>query len=267
MKICYIAPADSIHTHRWVKYFADRGHEVHLISFEPLGDGDIGRTELHILKRFSLRVKIVSFVIDLVPCVIQVRKLLKKINPDILHAHYITDNGLLGVMSGFHPLVLSAWGSDILIDPKRYPLLKLLTEYTLKKADVITCTSRYLHDAILQYAPQNPTMKTIPFGIDIGVFKSSDEHRNHLGRVIGTTKGHLRSIYGLEYFIKSIPHILEKYKDVKVLIAGSGDHSQYSRMLKNIGIENAVQFVGLIPHGAMPEYLSSMDDFLSRYII
>jgi dTDP-4-amino-4,6-dideoxygalactose transaminase len=34
VKICYFANAASIHAVRWVKYFADRGHEVHLISIK-----------------------------------------------------------------------------------------------------------------------------------------------------------------------------------------------------------------------------------------
>ena len=31
MKICYIS-TKSIHTRRWVEYFAEKGHEVHLIT-------------------------------------------------------------------------------------------------------------------------------------------------------------------------------------------------------------------------------------------
>ncbi|NQE46651.1 hypothetical protein C5S31_11580 [ANME-1 cluster archaeon GoMg2] len=31
MKICYIS-TKSIHTRRWVEYFAGKGHEVHLIT-------------------------------------------------------------------------------------------------------------------------------------------------------------------------------------------------------------------------------------------
>ena len=37
MKICYLADAGSIHTQRWIKYFADNGHEVYLISPRPFG--------------------------------------------------------------------------------------------------------------------------------------------------------------------------------------------------------------------------------------
>jgi hypothetical protein len=34
MRICYVADGTSIHTQRWVNYFAGKGHEVHLICWK-----------------------------------------------------------------------------------------------------------------------------------------------------------------------------------------------------------------------------------------
>ncbi len=39
MRICFLAGADSIHSYRWIKYFADKGHEIHWISIVPLTIG------------------------------------------------------------------------------------------------------------------------------------------------------------------------------------------------------------------------------------
>ncbi|MCD6461914.1 MAG: glycosyltransferase family 4 protein, partial [Thermoplasmata archaeon] len=33
MRVFYLASANSIHTRRWVNFFADRGWEVHLFSY------------------------------------------------------------------------------------------------------------------------------------------------------------------------------------------------------------------------------------------
>lgn len=38
--------------------------------------------------------------------------------PDILHAHYVTNYGLFGALCNFNPFVITAWGSDILIVPE-----------------------------------------------------------------------------------------------------------------------------------------------------
>ena len=35
MKICFLTGANSLHSYRWVKYFADKGYKIHWISLEP----------------------------------------------------------------------------------------------------------------------------------------------------------------------------------------------------------------------------------------
>ena len=49
----------------------------------------------------------------------KVRKLIFSIEPDIVHAHWATSYGLLAAVSGFHPLVISTWGSDIMDSPQK----------------------------------------------------------------------------------------------------------------------------------------------------
>ncbi|MBK7852957.1 MAG: hypothetical protein IPJ66_17985 [Bacteroidetes bacterium] len=36
-----------------------------------------------------------------------------------MHAGYLSGYGTLGRISGFHPLIVSAWGSDLLDFPQR----------------------------------------------------------------------------------------------------------------------------------------------------
>jgi len=47
MRLCYLANAQSVHTHRWIRYFVENGHEVHVISFE---NARIKGTTVHVLK-------------------------------------------------------------------------------------------------------------------------------------------------------------------------------------------------------------------------
>ena len=35
MKICFLAASNSIHSHKWINYFADQGHKVIWISLVP----------------------------------------------------------------------------------------------------------------------------------------------------------------------------------------------------------------------------------------
>ena len=129
MKIGYIAPVapGSEHTQRWVRYFAEAGHEVHLIlSSDKLSGVGIENVKLHVLKRFGPRIRIVNYLINSIPLVIQFKRLVKDINPDIIHAHQISDLALLGAVNGFHPFIVTPWGSDVLIAPKESKISKYI---------------------------------------------------------------------------------------------------------------------------------------------
>ena len=41
MKICFLAGANTAHSYKWVKYFADKGHQVHWISLVENNQGQI----------------------------------------------------------------------------------------------------------------------------------------------------------------------------------------------------------------------------------
>jgi glycosyltransferase involved in cell wall biosynthesis len=269
MKICYIADA-VIHTQRWVKYFADRGHEVHLISPVPLQDGDIGRSEFYLLKGFSRRLKIVSTMINLVLGTIQIRYLLKKINPDIFHAHYIADNGLLAMMSGFHPLVLSSWGSDILIDPRRSFFLKTFIRRTLRKADLITTDGENTIEGMKKLGADPKRIHLVYPGVDTGRFKPAQKNEA-LKKELGISESpaiisirSLNPIYDVETVVKSVPLVLKQFPEAQFLIGGDGVQKDYLEdMARSLGILGHIKFIGQIPHDELPNYLTLADVYIS----
>ena len=82
MKICYLADAGSVHTQRWVKYFADKGHEVHLISFISFGECNIKNVKLHQIKKSQSKMRIIrilSFLARFLSYMVKIRKLKFKV--------------------------------------------------------------------------------------------------------------------------------------------------------------------------------------------
>jgi len=70
MKILYLADARDIHTHRLIKYFADKGHEVHVASFERSDNLEmLENVYVHLLKKNkTLKYRLLSnFIGYLVP--------------------------------------------------------------------------------------------------------------------------------------------------------------------------------------------------------
>ena len=270
MRICYIADAGSIHTQKWVNYFAQRGYEVHLISsrgnsseFEP-GVG------LHLLTTIAPRLWSVSKYLNGLLWPVQARRLIRRIKPDIVDAHYITVNGYLGIASGFHPLILTAWGSDVLLDPKQNWLWKILTKYALNKTEVVICDSQVVHKELLKLGVSPGKIKMIYNGVDTQQF-SRQQANEGLKRKLGMLEApsiiyirSLKPVYNVEMLIRAIPLVLRQFPEARFIIGGDGEQKEYLQDLaKSLGISDSTRFIGWIPHNELPEYLASADVYVS----
>src|SRR4051812_10906244 len=119
-KILFLGDVNSPHIQKWVSGVASLGYQTGLFSMAPpltkwfeeagvmLLNGQRNISPASDLQKIRY-VKFKSGVSEAV----------QSFHPDILHAHYATSYGQLGRLSGFHPFIISAWGSDIFDFPKR----------------------------------------------------------------------------------------------------------------------------------------------------
>jgi glycosyltransferase involved in cell wall biosynthesis len=262
MKLCFLAGANSIHSKKWVQYFADKGHEVHWISLTPNECGSSENLKFYQMKRIPF------LPADFLFCLIQVRMLIKKINPDILHAHYAKLNGAVAALTGFHPFVLTAWGSDVLIAPKsiiKRPFIKI----SVRKADLLTCDAEHVKEAMIKLGAEASKIHIIRFGIDTKRFspgKTDEEIKNKLGasNAIVISLRSLEPVYDVETLIKSIPLIIKEIPETKFIIAGRGVQEEYLKELaKNLGVSKNIRFVGFLQNEEILKYLQISDVYVS----
>ena len=269
MKICYLADAESIHTQRWVQYFADQGHQVHLISKNPCAQ--LKGIKQHHLKR--LHESEAFSAVNLLVILPQVKSIIKKVAPDILHSHFVLDYGSYGAMSGFHPFVISAWGSDVLEVPKRSKSLRALTRYALNGADLITCDGDNSKEAMIHLGIPDGKIKIISHGIDTNRFYPGTRNENLRvelglsGHPSAISIRHLRPVYDVGSFIRSMPLVLKEIPDAKFIIVGDGsDKESLIKLAGSLGILNSVIFTGVINHEELPSYIASSDVYVSTSI-
>ena len=228
------------------------------------------RVHMHPLIRLLPNMCRISRYIRYILWLFQVRGLVRKIKPDILHAHYITENSYLGIASGFHPLILSAWGSDILIAPENSLIYRFLTKQALKKADRIICVSPTLKEETIKLGATPNKIEVIPMGIDTKKFKSSlrsDTLLRELGvagsTVVISTRS-LKPVYDVETLIRAIPLVLQQIPEARFIIAGEGEQRAYlENLAQTLGIAYSIRFVGWIAHHELPKYLASADVYVS----
>ena len=269
MKICYVADGVSIHTQRWANYFAMQGHEVHLICWKVM-PGYNDNVHLHMLTRLAPQVWAVSQYFSMLLWISQVRHLVQKIKPDLLHGHFVTIYGFLAACSGFHPLVVSAWGSDVLIDPEKSIMKRRLVKYALKRADLITCNGRNLEVAIGELGGKAERTHIVYHGVDTKKFTPASNGNNILEERFGGSQlwviniRGFKPVYDMETFIRAMPLVLKQIHSVKFIIAGVGERKDYFiKLSKRMNVFDSIEFVGLIPHDELPQYLASSDVYVS----
>ena len=94
---------------------------------------------------------------------------LRRVNPDWLHAHYLTSHGTLAWLARSWwrlpaGIIGSAWGSDILVTPERSLWMWSLTRSVLRACDL--CTSDSQHMARRMTGLGAGEVMTFPFGLE-----------------------------------------------------------------------------------------------------
>lgn len=253
-KICFLADANSIHTRKWVDYFSSRFDEIHIISMRGTPYKYSDNVNLHIVAPRAGRKLNYLFIVG------KIKKIIKSIRPDILHSHYATSYGLFGRMSGFHPFIVSVWGSDIYDFPNHGILNKKLLEFILNGSDSICSTSKDMAQETMKYCGKKEIIIT-PFGVDLEAFCSKVPVLSNDYITIGVAKG-LEKVYGIDYLIEAFSLLYKEagYSNIRLLIVGDGSEKHNLQELTcKLGIESIVKFTGAIDNSLIPDYINKMD--------
>lgn len=262
MKILYIA-SPSIHMTRWVGYFSSRGHDVHLITSSPCSPME--NVTIHHIHRFQLPSKVANYAWNAGPMWAQFYAILQKVKPNIVHAHQVMELSLLG--AGFHPFVVTPWGSDVLINPNESAIAKQVVKRVLSSADLITCDAEHIKNPMVKLGADPRKIHLICFGTDTEKYhpcQRDNELSQQWGGKVVISLRNFEPVYDVETLIRAIPIVRVTHKNVLFILAGKGSHEEYLKSLTiQLGVSDAVKFVGFVPQGIMPSYLASADVYVS----
>jgi len=247
-KIIILGDAGSVHLRRWAAGLNQRGYEIIVVS---LGGRSIENIETFILPITINRT--ISYFLNIG----KVRKIVRENNPDLIHSHYATGFGMWGMYAGFHPFLLSVWGSDI-PDPKSGSIKKWLTARALKSADHITATGQYLRDKTIKFQPLDKNkISVVHFGAKLKPIHTAQKDDNTLR--IAYIKAH-EGIYGPHILLKAIHRTIQSGHDINLSMAGEGSMTGIlKKMTADMDIESRVDFTGFIEHNSLHEFLCRHD--------
>ena len=185
----------------------------------------------------------------------KLRSIIKEFQPTIIHVHQVNSYAYIsGKANTFNiPMVLTAWGSDVLLLPKKSMFHRWLVKQGLKRAKIITADSYQMKSVILALCPTS-TVVNANFGVNVDLTTALSAARE---TVIYSNRMH-EPLY-------QVVEILEGFKDyvsstpAEMIIAGSGSLTEKLQAIAaKEHLTSHLTFVGFVTKSKNKEnYLKS----------
>lgn len=256
MRICYFGNAQSIHTKRWARYFANKGHKVAIISDRFASIPGIK------VYNYNYPPRTKKWLASL-QRIFRIKKAIKEFRPDIIHAQGAASGARHAARTKIHPFFVQAWGSEILGLSGFKPGLRKKILRALKQADLITLPGQHMKDVLLKYKELDPNKLVIfQYGIDTSLFQPVKKDSSKTKVVVSTR--HLGPLYSVETLIRAVSLIIKKFNNVRFTIVGTGPRKRYLESLANkLQVSNFINFVGSQLPAKVAYYLQQSDIYVS----
>ena len=190
----------------------------------------------------------------------QLREIIEAYDPSIIHVHQVNSYAFISTRAnaGKKPLVLTAWGSDVLILPKKSWIHKWLVKQGLKNADIITADSYQMKDSIIQLWP-SATVINANFGVSLDLNLTYDAQRSF---TIYSNRMH-EPLYQIEELLDGMKTLLKK-DGGSLVLAGKGSLTEHLKAkVERNNLAEYVTFVGFVTRTQNIEYYLRSKYFIS----
>lgn len=171
----------------------------------------------------------------------KLRQIMKDYSPSIIHVHQANSFAFISAKANKKrfPLVLTTWGSDVLILPSKGFLYKYIVGYSLKTADYLTADASFMEKPIRKFSKKE--LRIANFGID---YEESElpEKKNY----IYSNRLH-KPLYRIDKIIEGFADFYSNNPDWKLIIGANGIETEKLALLaEKLLPKVAYQFIGFV---------------------
>lgn len=243
VKKLLLVGSQTIHTYNYLELVQDYFDDILLIT-DHRREGYTYRT---VECDFSLSLKNIRSTVK------EIRRQILDFQPSVIHIHQANSFAfytLLANKSLNIPTILTAWGSDILLNPRRNILLKAMTRFNLIKADFLTSDSVYMAEEMKKLVPSLHEILIANFGIGIDPIPVEKEN------IIYSNRLH-KKLYRIDKIIAAFHAFQQNNKEWKLVIAATGEETEnLKKQVSELGIEHKVEFAGWVDKVQNQQYYS-----------
>jgi glycosyltransferase involved in cell wall biosynthesis len=271
VRVLYFSDNNSDHNRRFLEALAYAGHELLFLNIT----GDCPPDSW--LPRGVRWVQTVATVPsdanpdqveDFLP---ELRSLLKKLSPDLLHAGPVQSCGYAAALSGFHPLLVMSWGSDMVAHAHRDAKWKLATLVALQGADAFFCDCDSVRRAAGNFV-EIPASRIVqfPWGIQRGWFSPSGplppaeqlSFEPTAIPIISTRSW--EPLYRVDVLLKALCTARAENSRLRLLLLGTGSEADGIRnFIVRHRLSEVVFTPGVIPRAELPGWFRAAKVYVS----
>ena len=255
------------------------GHDVYVFTF---GDVDHPDEDPRVIRSPGLPLANTGFYVSL-----RYRTVAKKLlqSMDVVHVHHPFLSGRLALIYGTRkniPVVFTNHTRYDLYAQARLPFMPMEISQSLLQAympdfcsavDLVISPSRGMERILRQYGIESP-IEVVPNGANLKPFhKAKPLSRAEFGftreDVLLVYMGRVAPEKNIEFLLQAFAGVARTVPNVYLLILGGGqkEHEEKLRPLPGeLGIEDRVRFMGMIPYDQLPSYLAMCDAFVTASV-
>jgi len=284
MRILYFSRNYTPHDFRFLNSLSKTEHEIFYLKLEAnqrqVEDRPVPENVQQILWAGGQREFRWS---ELPRLVLDFRRVVKRLKPDIVHAGPIQTCASIAAFSGFRPILTKSWGYDLVKDADSSKWMQWVTRYTLKRSAFFTSDSNVTRDKAIAFGMNPENIVVFPWGVNIERFhpvkeekpkkKVSGQKSKVKGRKSETVNRKSitlfcsrtwEPIYGIDVLAKAFVKVASVDPDVNLILLGGGSQgANIRRIFMNGGVMERVHFGGQVGQRDLPRWYHMADIYIS----
>ncbi len=269
MRLYILSDTAAPHTRRWARWFAKRGHDVHVVSFNPGSLPGYAPAIVYSIWKSALGNALPRRILKVPIILARLRGLFRDFPPDLVHAHSAGGYAWAAMLSGFRPYVVTPWGTDLLVDVEQSRINRLLTGSALRRAALVTTDAFHFVEILggLGVAVERTLVHT--FGTDVHHFSPGPDEGERLALDVGDSPIVISTrtpnpVHDVETFIQAIPEIHMAFSSARFVVVGDGiDRLRLEALAEELGVSDVTRFTGMVDEERMRRLLRASNIYVS----
>jgi L-malate glycosyltransferase len=265
MRILYFSKSYTPHDYRFLSSLSQTEHQVFFLQLEAAKrqteDRPIPENVRQIpwaggKREFRWR--------DVPRLTFDLRRVIREIQPDLIHAGPIQNCAFLAALSGFRPILAMSWGYDLVMDADKNAWMRWVTRYALKKSTFFTSDANVSRAKAVSFGMDPQKTVIFPWGTDIEQFTPKNLNPANFPTFTLFCSRTWESIYGVDVLAKAFVKVAGVHPEVDLILLGGGSQGQKIRqILMSGGVLDRVHFGGHVGHKDLPRWYLMADLYIS----